>query len=88
MPLDQNEFRVLTEIAHKLDYAIRTAEVPPAAPEPSGAALDPSMLRLLYSLMQPCDKDELATRIMGAVATITNAERGFLITFSSCPTVR
>ena len=79
MPLDQNEFRVLTEIAHKLDYAIRTAEVPPAAPEPSGAALDPSMLRLLYSLMQPCDKDELATRIMGAVATITNAERGFLM---------
>tara|TARA_R110002072_G_scaffold4124_2_gene29165 strand:+ start:602 stop:2542 length:1941 start_codon:yes stop_codon:yes gene_type:complete len=78
VPLDQFEYRLLSEISHKLDYAIRSAEVPALAPE-AGAKLDPQALRALQLLMTPCPPEVLHQRIMDAMAAATGAERGFLM---------
>ncbi|MGE0713620.1 MAG: GAF domain-containing SpoIIE family protein phosphatase [Planctomycetota bacterium] len=80
--LDQHEYRLLSEIAHKLDYAIRQAEVPPAIPEEGpggGATLDPALMRALYQLFLPADPDTLCERVLQAVVQVCQAERAFLM---------
>lgn len=77
--LDQFEYRLLSEISHKLDYAIRSAEAPAAAPEPKGPGLSPAVLRAIQTLSQPAAPEVLHQRIMDAFAAATGAERGFLM---------
>ena len=77
--LDQFEYRLLSEISHKLDYAIRTADAPAPGPESGGARRDPNVLLALQRLTQPAAPEVLHQRIMDAFAAATGAERGFLM---------
>lgn len=82
MALDQDELRLLSEISHKLDYALRSAQRPgPAAPAANGAAghADPQLLRALHALWVPQPLDRLYEAIMDAAIAVTKAERGFLM---------
>ena len=76
--LDPFEYRLLSEISHKLDYAIRSAEVPALAAE-LGEARDPAVLLALQRLGQPAAPEVVHQRIMDALAAATGAERGFLM---------
>ena len=75
------ETRLFSEIAHKLDYALRTARTRPAtaAPAPAGAALDPNVVRQIAAASTPAPLDQLYERIMDAALALTKAERGFLM---------
>jgi serine phosphatase RsbU (regulator of sigma subunit) len=80
MALDSIEYRALTEIAHKLDYAIRTAEQPIVEPEGGGGgSLDPDLLRALLTLMQPAADEVMHDRVLQAVVHVAKAERAFLM---------
>ncbi len=79
--IDQQEMRLLSEIAHKLEYAIRTAENPPPAPEGGGkgGGLDPAALGAFGALLKAATLDELHQRALELAIAVTGAERGFLM---------
>ncbi len=77
--IDPQEMRVLSEIAHKLEYAIRTAENPPPAEGGAGGAgLDPGVITAFQGLLL-AQGDELHQRVMELAVAVTGAERGFLM---------
>lgn len=74
------ELRLLHEIAHKLDYAIKTAQKPaPVAYVGGGGLLDPALLRGVHGLYLPQTPEQLQERIMDLALQVTGAERGFLM---------
>lgn len=81
MALDQDEQRLLLEISHKLDYALKSAQRPVAAAGVAATAppADPAVLRALHGLWVPQPVDRLYEAIMDAAIAVTRAERGFLM---------
>ena len=74
---------MLSEIAHKLDYAIKKANEPAPAPAPPPAAeaggLDPGMLGALAQLVAAPSQEDAHAALIEAAALATRAERGFLM---------
>lgn len=70
--------RLLSEIAHKLDYAINSAKKL-ADTEPGGGQVDSSILITLAALFAPQSTENLYERVMDLAVLVTGAERGFLM---------
>jgi len=77
--LEQGELRILSEISHKLDFAIRTAATPPPTNGGDAGGLSPAALQAVTTLMRPQPAEQLYERIMEAAVAVTGAERGFLM---------
>lgn len=73
------ELRLINEIAHKLEYAIKTAQKPAPVAYLGSGLLDPALLRSVHALYQPQGADQLYERIMDLVLQVTGAERGFFM---------
>ncbi|MEZ6185541.1 MAG: SpoIIE family protein phosphatase [Planctomycetota bacterium] len=69
--------RLLSEIAHKLDYAINSARKL-GAPSAEGQ-LDPAILQTIAALFAPQSTEQLYERVMDLAVLVTGAERGFLM---------
>lgn len=84
MALDQEEVRLLSEISHKLDYALKSAQRPGPGPAAGGGGggggvSDPAVLRALHAITVPQPLDRVYEAIMDAAIALTKAERGFLM---------
>jgi serine phosphatase RsbU (regulator of sigma subunit) len=87
MALDQEELRLLSEISHKLDYALKSAQHRPGngnggatGPAAAGSGnADPEVVRALHAVMVPQPPDRVYEAIMDAAIAVTKAERGFLM---------
>ena len=73
------DVRLISEISHKLEYALRTLQNPPPGMQQQQGGLDPAVLQSLRALFAPQTLDQLYERVMDAAIAATGAERGFLM---------
>ena len=74
------EARLLSEIAHKLDFALQTARMRPGVgPDDGNRTLDVGLLNEILNLLQPTTPDGLYQKILDLSVEVSQAERGFLM---------
>ena len=71
--------RLLSEIAHKLDYAINSAKKLRDPSVGESGKLDPAVLMTVAALFAPQATEQLYERVMDLAVLVTGAERGFLM---------